>query len=280
VRVSRFAVAVALILGANCGCDARSDDSQWKESQRVVVYAAASLAGVLEAVLNARGSAGFEFEGPRPRFVFAASSTLARQLEHGAPPGIFLSASRDWMLHLEARGRLATGSRRELFRNRLVLVRPFRKTNLTAAASGPSVSEVGALELRELILSRASARLCLGDPEHVPAGMYARQALEKSGLWDSVSSRVLPGADARRTIWYLSRGACALGVVYQTDAYSGESVPEVEPLALLNENLHAPIVYEVALVQGAPPAARNLYDFLYSPGARRIFQSFGFVARP
>ncbi|MCR9142595.1 MAG: molybdate ABC transporter substrate-binding protein [bacterium] len=284
---SPLAVAVCaalLFFSMPIACDAGSQASAGG-SPKLRLYAAASLTQSLEAVLAQQQA----FE--HVRLVSAASSTLARQLEAGAPPGVYISASPDWMGRLTQRGRLQTDTRKALLGNRLLLVRPtdVRRVSIDAL---PEIDGPGlASRIRQHLSD--SGRLCLADPDHVPAGVYARTTLLRSGLWAGLRERILPGADARRTVWYLARGACDLGIVYQTDlpGISKSNAPgsdssrfapraaesSIAPVGLIDTALHDAIVYEIAIVRGAPPAARELYDFLFSPGAQRVFQSFGFV---
>lgn len=178
---------------------------------------------------------------------------------------------------LEERGLLVPDSRRSLLRNRLLLVES-RAPNKSPEQNPAELSAAGFRELIRARLSHATDRLCTGDPEHVPLGIYARQALERSGIWTEIRDRVLPAADARRNVWYLEQNACTIGVVYQTDL-RGADRRKLRSLGRIPENLHDPIVYEIALVRGAPPRARALYDFfvVLPPPARAVFQSHGFV---
>ncbi len=266
----------------------------------VAIYVAASLSGALNRALEPRFKRNDSERPHNARLIAAASSMLARQLERGATGDVFVSANRSWMSYLQERDRLIKGSRRPLLGNRLVLVRApgtadaSRENRSDPAEFLSSIPELDGRQLRETLLGLAPPpkRFCIGDPAHVPAGLYARQALEKSGVWeDQLRNRILPGADARRTVWYLTHGGCAAGIVYKTDVlFAGErqarSLSEYEPgpglrpipVGLLRADLHAPIVYEIALLNEASPAARDLYDFLFSREAQEIFQSLGFVA--
>jgi molybdate transport system substrate-binding protein len=149
---------------------------------------------------------------------FAASSTLAKQIEAGAPADIFLSANPRWMDYLETGGHLIEGSRRDLVGNRIVLI-------------APEDSPLGNLkinaELDILHLLEGHSRLAMGDPAHVPAGLYAKQALQTLGLWETVANRLAPMADVRAALTLVERGETPLGLVYATDAAISERVKVV-----------------------------------------------------
>lgn len=152
--------ASALAVGAACGPG--SLDRAFA-AETVTVFAAASLADVLGALAARPGRSG-----PTPRFSFAASSTLARQIEQGAPADLFISADEAWMDYLVEKHRVVAASRRVLVGNRLVVVR-------TGTPGGAEPGE-STLALREALLTDAGAgvyRIATGDPAHVPAGRYA-----------------------------------------------------------------------------------------------------------
>jgi molybdate transport system permease protein len=222
------------------------------------VFAAASAGDALDEIARAFEMAG----GVRPRLSFAASSTLARQIETGAEADLFVSADETWMDYLERRGFLRAETRTDLLANRLVLIAPAASTlTLTLA---PRADLAGGFK----------GRLSVGDPAHVPAGRYAREALERLGLWDSVKDRLAPAEDARAALQHVALGETELGIVYATDA---ASTRKVRVVAAFPESSHAPIRYPVALCRDARPAARRFYDFLFNDESRRIFEKHGFA---
>ena len=118
-------------------------------------------------------------------------------------------------------------------------------------------------------------RLALGDPDHVPAGQYARQALEALGWWPALKSRIAPAPDVRAALVYVERGECAAGLVYATDAAQSD---RVITLATVPDSLHRPIVYPAAIVKGRASAqTRNLLAFFSSDTAASIFRKHGFT---
>jgi molybdate transport system substrate-binding protein len=224
----------------------------------LLVFAAASTAEAVTEVARL-----FEQGGAGPVQVHCgASSTLARQIEAGAGAQVYLSANPQWMDYLVERGRVDKTSCRPLLANRLVLIqartekRSVRDTDVT------------------VVLRQWQGRLALGDPDHVPAGRYARQALQSLGVYASLRNRVLPGSSVRVTLAYVERGEADLGIVYATDARLSS---KVEVLGLLPETGHDPIRYLAAALIDAPPSAQAFLAFLTEPRAQSVFVRYGFL---
>ena len=200
----------------------------------------------------------------RVRFSFAASSTLARQVMHGARADLFLSANRQWLDLLERDGFLADGSRSELTGNRLVLIRP-ADGGADVSLSRPA-SLLGAL---------ADLPLVLADPSHVPAGIYAREALEYLNLWNPLQGRLAFAANARAVTVRVARGEAPLGITYASEL-SAES--GLVSAAWLPAESHSPIRYELALIEPADNSpARAFYEYLLSEHAQAVFLRYGFT---
>lgn len=229
-------------------------------AETLTIFAAAS---TTEAVQ--RAAALYEAEsGDRIVPVFASSSTLAKQIAAAAPADVFLSASLAWMDYLEREGRLVPGSRRDLLHNHLVVVVP--PGSQLAGGDRPAAELLRALP--------DGARLAIGDPDHVPAGIYARQALIGLGLWQDLADRIAPASDVRAALTLVERGETPAGIVYATDA---AIAPGVRAVASLPRDSHDAIVYPIALVEGGRIAAgRRFLEFLASAPARRLFESLGF----
>lgn len=229
---------------------------------RVMVWAAASTTNALQEVNRAfRAASGIEVVTS-----FAASSTLARQIERGAPADVFVSANTLWMDYLEKRGLLAPGTRRRVARNRLVLIAP---------GAGPAAAVVIGRG-SDLAGKLGRGRLAMGDPAHVPAGIYGKQALVSLGLWSSLARRVAAAPTVRAALAWVQRGEAPLGIVYATDAAISRKVHVVgtfPPWA------HAPIIYPAAIIAGRDhPAARAYLEFLGSRPAAAIWAAHGFAA--
>ena len=226
----------------------------------VTVFAAASLTDAMRDIDQLWQAAGH----PPLQCSFASSSTLARQIEQGAPAQLFASADEQWADWLERRNLLAPGTRQDLLTNSLVLV--MSKATAYPVAISPN------LDLSSVL--GPDGRLAVGDPAHVPAGIYAKQALIKLGLWPQAESRLAPAEDVRGALLLVERGEAPAGIVYTTDAAvsSGVAIAGIFP-----ENSHPAIRYPFALVKGGDtPQAQALLAFLAGPQARDAFSRRGF----
>lgn len=196
---------------------------------------------------------------------FAASSTLAKQIENGAPAGVFISANEKWMDYLEEEKMIDPATRSDLLSNRIVLIAPIDSV-LDQVDIYPEFS-------LETLLN--GGYLAMGDPDHVPAGIYGKQALESLGVWETVRSKVARQKDVRAALALVERGETSLGVVYATDAAITDKVKIV---GVFPEDSHPKIIYPVALVLGNETAGdRKFIDFLKSPEARNVFEKYGFT---
>ncbi|HVR43568.1 MAG TPA: molybdate ABC transporter substrate-binding protein [Thermoanaerobaculia bacterium] len=224
----------------------------------IVVAAAASLGDAMRQIALAWEAAG----GARVRLNLAGSNVLAEQIARGAPAEVFVSADEARMDALERRGMLLPGARRRLLSNSLVIVVP-RDSGVRISAP----RDLAGTEIR---------RLALGDPEAVPAGLYAKAWLEEAGVWAAVRDRILPAADVRAALAAVEAGAADAAVVYRTDAL-GRGRARVAYEAAPGEG--PPISYAAAAIRSAPdPAeARRFLEFLASAQARTIFERHGFT---
>jgi molybdate transport system substrate-binding protein len=191
---------------------------------------------------------------------------LARQIEAGTRADVFFSADEDWADYLQARKLIDVPSRHDIVKNRLVLI-------------APASSDIKLKIAPHFVLAAAlgDGRLATGDPASVPAGRYARAALTRLGVWDEVSSRIVPAEDVRSALAFVARGETPLGIVYKTDALIEKRVRIVDTFA---EDSHPPITYPAALVATAKPGAREFLAFLRSAPARKIFEHYGFENLP
>lgn len=228
-------------------------------SQKLTVFAAASLKDALDAV----GAAWKVETGKETVISYAASSALARQIEAGAPADLFISADLDWMAYLAERQLLVPGSEVQLLGNRLVLVAP--------ADSGARLKIVPGFDLKGLV---GDGKLAICDVKAVPAGKYAKAALEALGVWASVEGQLAQAENVRAALKLVSTGEAPAGIVYQTDA---QAEPKVKILDVFPENSHPPIIYPAAITADSQNAgAAQFLAYLQSPAARKIFTSYGF----
>jgi molybdate transport system substrate-binding protein len=229
-------------------------------AQELTVFAAASLTDAMNDV-----SAQWTKAGHQPiRLSFGSSSTLARQIEQGAPANLFASADEKWMSYLADKGLIAAGTRKSLLGNDLVLVVPANKPQHVTI--GPNFDLAGLLG--------PNGRLAVGDPAHVPVGIYAEQALTKLGLWDKIAPRLARTDDVRAGLLLVERGEAPAGIVYGTDAAVSKSVMVA---GIFPASSHDAITYPFAVVKaGDTPDARALLTFLAGPEAREAFVKRGF----
>ena len=252
-KLNLAAVALALLARLAAPAAARSEPP--------TVFAAASLADAMEAA----GKAYEEKTGNEIRFSFASSSTLARQIEAGAPAAIFASANETWMDYLGERDLIEAGTRISPISNALVLVAP-------ADSELTEFTVTGDTDLAALL--GPDGRLSVGDPDHVPAGIYARQSLQSLGQWETLEPRLARADDVRAALALVSRGEAPLGIVYSTDARISD---EVKIVGRLPAESHTPITYPFAIVKGAgSEETRALFDFLTGEEALAIYAGFGF----
>ncbi len=226
----------------------------------VVVFAAASLKNALDAI----GTAYEKDTGRKIVVSYAASSALAKQIESGAPAQIFISADLDWMDYLDKKNLIESKSRSNLLGNRLVLIAP--------KGEGRPLDIKAGLDLAHLL---GDGRLAVADVAAVPAGKYAKAALEKLGAWDGVKEKLAQAENARAALLLVSRGEAPAGIVYRTDAAADHNVVIV---GTFPDDSHPPIVYPAGLVAGTRTSeAASFLQYLESGGAAALFEAHGFI---
>lgn len=248
------AVVMAVFLAAGAS---RASDS-------VTVFAASSLTSAVTEI-SARYT---KATGQRVRLSFAASSALARQIAAGAPADIYLSANQDWMDYLAKRGLIEPDSRTASVGNRLVLIAPadspLRRMKITRT-----------LDLPKLLAP--DGRIAVGDPAHVPAGVYAKQALIQLGLWPDAAPRLARLDNVRHALSLVERGETPLGIVYATDARITNRVRIVGEFAA---GSHAKISYPFVILNGRRNAVVDaFYAYLTGETGLATFRNFGFTTR-
>jgi molybdate transport system substrate-binding protein len=227
-------------------------------AEEVTVYAAASLTDALKEVAQ-----GFEAQsGHKVFFSLGSSSDLARQIKAGAPADVFFSADEAQMNGLEAAGLVRAPDRVNVLSNRLVVVVP-----------ASSTARIG--QATDLLTVK---HLALGDPQAVPAGVYARTWLESIGLWGKLKDQVVPTLNVRAALAAVESENADAGIVYRTDAAISKRVriafevaPEQGPA----------IVYPLApLLASRKAATPDLVRYLVSAAARDVYARYGFIVLP
>ncbi|PSU35917.1 molybdate ABC transporter substrate-binding protein [Photobacterium lutimaris] len=229
-------------------------------AEKVTVFAASSLTNAMNEVVSA-----YERKtGEKPTVSYASSSALARQIAQGAPADIYLSANEKWMDYLLDQGVIQPSTRKPLLRNSLVMVAPknFPHQQITLSAS---------LDLGGVL---DGTRLAVGDPNHVPAGIYTKEALEHIGLWQQAERLLARANNVRGALLLVERQEALLGVVYKTDALISSKVNIVSEFPAES---HTAITYPIAMVDGHKnESAKTFYHYLSSKEAADIFTKYGF----
>ena len=254
VVILAFAVAAAAV----CGRGGR-DDGGGAEPPTLLVSAAASLSEAIGAVADR-----FEQEqGVRILLNVAGSQMLASQIIEGAPVDVFISADVLQMERAAAAGRIDASRRVDLLSNQLVIVVP---SDRAGTVTGP-----------QDLANASIGRIALGDPEAVPAGVYARRYLESQGMWESLEPRVVPASSVRAALRAVEAGTVDAGIVYRTDVRTAAGALIVFAVPIEDG---PSIVYPAAVARDAPnPAgAAHFLDYLQSAAARRQFDAAGFIA--
>lgn len=214
----------------------------------LTLFAATSLTDAVTEL-----AATFQAEGRGAlRTVFAGSGELARQLLAGAPADLVVLADDLWMERLAREGAIRADSEVTLLTNTLVVIAPSDRPVVDFAWEG---------------------RIAIGDPESVPAGRYAREMLQRSGVWDAVSPHLILAGDVRAVRGFVARGEVDLGIVYHSDALDFDAARVVNmPVAALQPD----IAYPAALTATAAREAGALMAFLRSEAAGAVFTRHGF----
>lgn len=223
---------------------------------KVTVYAAASLTNAineLDVIYEQKNKVQIQTS-------YAGSSTLAKQIEAGAPADIFISADVQWMDYLQKKQLVSANNRVNLLGNRLVVIAPkARPIKLKIDKS---------FDFTRIV----QGKWCTGDTKSVPVGKYAKQALTSVGWWDKVSTRLVETEDVRAALNFVARGECQLGIVYATDAAISKNVVII---GTFPENTHQPIIYPIGLVNKNTESMK-FYKFLQSSQATKVFKKYGF----
>jgi len=259
-----FAASTCLLAGPPRAVAQTASTAASALERPIVFFAAASL----QSALNAIAAEWTRETGKRVTFSYAASSALARQIEQGAPADLFASADLDWADWLQQRNHLKADTRRTLLGNTLVLIEPADRP-ATTLAIGPGFPLAQAI---------GEGRLATGNPQSVPAGKYAQQALTSLGVWEAVGPRIAGADNVRAALTLVARGEARFGIVYETDA---RTEPRVRIVGAFPADSHPPILFPFAVsTNSVHPEAAAFLAYLSGPTGARIFQAEGFKVLP
>ncbi|MGB7014223.1 MAG: molybdate ABC transporter substrate-binding protein [Pseudolabrys sp.] len=228
--------------------------------EQITVFAAASLKNALDDV----NAAFTQATGIKVVSSYEASSALARQIEQGAPADAFISADLRWMDYVAERKLINPNTRVNLLGNKLVLIAPVdSKLGNVTIGQGFDIAKLA-----------GDGRIAVADVKAVPAGLYAKAALEKLGAWAAAEPKLAQAENVRATLAFVARGETPVGIVYETDA---KIEPKVKTIATFPDDSYPPVTYPVAATADTKkPGVGQYFGFLRSPAAKAIFEKYGF----
>ena len=226
----------------------------------ITVFAAASLKNALDDANAAFSKA----TGVKVVASYAASSALVKQIEQGAPADVFISADLRWMDYAAEHKLIKPDTRVNLLGNRLVLIAPQdSELDTITIAKGFDIAKLA-----------GDGRIAVADVKAVPAGLYAKAALEKLGAWAAAEGKLAMAENVRATLAFVARGETAIGIVYETDA---KIEPKVKIVGVFPDESYPPVTYPVAATAAtSSPAVARYLNFLRTPTAKAIFERYGF----
>jgi molybdate transport system substrate-binding protein len=230
------------------------------QEKSLTVFAAASLKNALDDI----DAAYTAKTGIKIVASYAASSTLAKQIEQGAPADIFLSADTDWMDYATAKKNIDEPTRVNLLGNSIVLIAP-KDSKIDNVTIGPGF---------DLAKLAGDGKIATGDVKAVPVGKYAKAALEKLGAWQAAEPKFAMAESVRAALTLVARGEAVLGIVYSTDA---RVEPGVKIVGTLPADSHPPVIYPVAATATAKAEAAGYLAFLRSSATKTVLEKYGFT---
>lgn len=255
---SKVRTILSLFFGLLISCTT----SEQKSKNEVLVYCAASLSDVISEIIA-------DYEANSDVVVkinLASSGTLARQIEMGAIPGIYISANHSWLDYIDAKGLIEPDTKIAIAKNSLVLIAPFNSEII------PFKYHNG-LRLPDIF----EGRLSIGDPAHVPAGDYTVDLLKNLECLEILENRFLPAKDVRSALMVVEMGEAEIGIVYKTDAQKSD---KVKVLTEFPDSLYKPITYNMAITKGRiNDQTLQLYNYIVSGNSISIWQKHGFKIR-
>ena len=270
IITSIWGLVVAGVVG---GAEAIAAQNQ--DGGRLTVFAAASTKAVMDKVKAMAKTKGID-----ATMVYAGSSLLARQIENGSPADVFISAHPMWIERLNNKSVLHPESIVSIASNELVLIankKIFAKKQITNDAKATNDTNPGDIITKHL----KSDYLAVADPDHVPAGIYAKEALTSIGLWDGVKNKLARTMDVTAALALVSSGEAPLGIVYASDVVANKTLGgAVSVVSVFNSDSHAPIIYSAGAIKRDDSvkngAATQFIDILKSSAAMDVFMDFGF----
>jgi molybdate transport system substrate-binding protein len=252
-RLAGIFAAVVLLWGS-------ASSPATAEDKTLTVFAAASMKNALDDIDTAFAAK----TGIKVSASYAASSTLAKQIEQGAPADIFVSADTDWMDYAVSKKNIDEATRVNLLGNSIVLIAP-KDSKIDNVTIGQG------FDLAKLV---GDGKIATGDVKSVPVGKYAKAALEKLGAWQAAEPKFAMAESVRAALLLVARGEAVLGIVYSTDA---KVEPGVKIVGTFPADSHPAIIYPVAATATAKPEAKEYLNYLHSAAAKAVLEKYGFT---
>ncbi len=230
--------------------------------ERIQMFAASSMTDAITELRDRfQEETGYQVE-----LTLSSSSSLAVQIQSGGEADLFLPANLEWAdaAAVNKRGGSRLLEQIELVSNRLVVVaRSDSKQRLTRLLD---------------LAAESVGEIAIAEPSSVPAGIYAREALERAELWQVLHERLIPGSNVRTALGYVETGGVPIGIVYASDAAAS---PNVRVLFEIDPQSHSPIQYPLMLLRHSErvEGAAEFYAYLTSLDAARVLWRHGFTPR-
>jgi len=254
--MKRLALPIIMLLTLILGSCSNSDTSTQTE---ILVAAASSMTPALTEI-----AAEFEKTNKDIKviFTFGSSGKLAQQIKGGAPVDVFISASSKDMDTLEKEHKIESNKRANIAKNTLVVIQQKSEEHSLLNAENPFINEV--------------THFAIGNPDTVPAGIYAKEALVKMGEWEVLEPKLVFGKDVRQVLTFVETGNAERGIVFTSDAQSSD---KVEVISKIDPSLHSPAVYPGAIVTSTeqPEAAHAFLDYMQTWEVQEILTDYGFT---
>ncbi|APC49964.1 molybdate ABC transporter substrate-binding protein [Virgibacillus halodenitrificans] len=252
-----FSIVLLNACGNSDNSSLEQEKNNKKESESLTVSAAISLTDALDEIKEL-------YENDHDvnlTFNLGGSGKLAQQIQHGAPADVFISANQDWMDKLEKEKLIFPDTRKDVAGNSLVLI-----THKDTDINYHSVEEISGKDI---------GQVAIGNPDSVPAGEYAEQALQKLNKWEEFESQMVLGKDVRQVLTYVETKNAEIGFVYKSDALTSS---KVKILTTLAPETHDPIIYPIAVLKETKhtEAAKSFIQFMESKEAQQILEKYGF----
>ena len=229
------------------------------QEQTLTIFAAASLKNALDDV----DAAFTKATNIKVTASYAASSAIAKQMESGAPADAFISADLNWMDYVAGKNLIKTDTRFNMLGNKLVLI----------AGKDSKLDKVEIAQGFDIAKLAGDGRIAVADVKAVPAGLYAKAALEKLGSWAAAEPKLAQAENVRATLAFVARGETPIGIVYETDA---KVEPNVKIIAYFPDGSYPPVTYPVAATAAAKPDTAKYLEFLRSSASKAVFEKYGF----